>query len=141
MSTVQFALTKRLQASMTNRRRLRRPRWIILIIVGLVALLSTAVAIGQASQNFAISCGSVINSGGGVTISANFGAITAIGVPIAPPNSPSYAVRSPNFGLRSGFIPGNPTSPAVAAANAPSHNDLNVLTHMPFIAKLISIAH
>jgi len=113
--------------------------------VALVALLSATVVIAQASQNFAIACGSIIDGGGGDVTSAHYSAITALGIPMVPPNdgsaAPSYAVRSANYGLRAGFLPGYSTggqvSVATAATTAPNSGNVQAVTRMPIIYGMI----
>jgi hypothetical protein len=143
MNTLQSGLAKFSQFYTTGRDRPRRQRWVIFTLVALVALLLATVVVAQASQNFAISCGYVIDGGGGAIASANFGVVAALGNPIVPPNdgsaAPSYAVRSANFGLRAGFLPNTTTTVASAstASISPDATLTSTITRMPFIANMI----
>lgn len=137
MATLQSGLTKFGYA--ISQAGARRRRLVILTVVALVALLSATVVIGQASQNYAISCGYVISSGGGSVASANFGVIGSLGNPIVPPNTaPGYAVRSTNFSLHAGFLPSTSNTAAAASSISPNVGNAGIVTHMPFIANMIA---
>jgi MFS family permease len=97
----------------------------------MLALLSATVAIAQASQDFDLAC-RIFPSGGGGTITGGQFAVTgALGSSIVPPResetNPTYSVRSANYGLRGGFLPGYPTgqSFAVTEVTVPSQSLFN----------------
>jgi len=126
--------------------RLHRTRGFILAAVALAALLSATVAIAQASQNFDLACRSIMSGGGGTRTSASFGVTAALGAPIAlpanPDTFPTYSVRSANFGLRGGFLPGYPTDLGVTTAahtTTPAEVEQSLVQWLPRIFKTIFI--
>lgn len=123
-------------------KRFRRSRTYIIVLVATIAILASGVAIGQASQNYDLACRSVMTGGGGTVTSANYGVIAALGMPMVPPadaTPPTYSVRSANYGLRAGFLPGYPTGVA-ATADSPSFIDqLTNITRLPLLFKEGSI--
>lgn len=126
----------------TTQRRLRpRARALIVAIVALLALLSATVAIGQSSQDFDLACRGILASGGTVSSGGSFAVIGAFGIPFAPPKNsdttPTYAVRSNDFAVRGGFLPGYPTGHNIAATgNAPTIDAQTNFQHLPWITKV-----
>jgi hypothetical protein len=124
--------------------RLRRGRAPIILIVALIALLSATVAIGQASQNFDLACRSILTGAGGTIAGGNFAAIGAFGLPMVPPKdsetAPTYAVRSPSFALRGGFLPGYPNGAGtVSATTMTVLPEQELVQRLPIIVKMLRI--
>ena len=125
---------------------LRRGRAAIITAVTLLALLSATVAIGQSSQDFDLACRGIIASGGTVSSGGNFAVIDAFGIPFAPPQnsdtSPTYGIRSADFAVRGGFLPGYPRGQSVTAATAgtaPTIGSQTNVQRLPFIPNLRAI--
>jgi hypothetical protein len=121
---------------------LRRARALALIVVTTVALLSATVAIGQASLAYDLACRSVISGGGGIVSGGVYGLHGTLGVPIAPPKeaelAPTYAVRSADFGLRAGFLPGYSNALSVSKAGvseASASPDQAFVQRLPWVTK------
>jgi hypothetical protein len=118
--------------------RLRRSRAYLLVLVGLIAMLTATVAIGQVSQNYALACRSLFTAGSGTMTNSNYGIIAALGMPIVPPadgNPPTYSVRGGNFALRAGFLPGYPTSVAASAESPSLLEQFSNFVRLPLIFK------
>lgn len=103
-------------------RNLRQSRGYLFALVTMLALLSATVAIGQSSQDFDLACRSIISSGNQTITNpgANFGVIATLGQPIAAPKdsdtAPTYSIRNTTHAVRTGFLPGYPTSQRIAIA-------------------------
>jgi hypothetical protein len=97
----------------------------------MLALVSATVAIAQASQDFDLAC-RLFPSGGGGTITGGQYAVTgALGSSIVPlresETNPTYSVRSTNYGLRGGFLPGYPIgqNSAITEVTVPAQTPFN----------------
>ena len=120
--------------------RLPRPRAIISLTVAFITLLSATVALGQASENFDLACRSLITASSGTITGGNFGVTAALGLPIVPPQdsdtAPTYAIRSTDYGVRAGFLPGYPTAQTSTATNTPAQT---YVQHLPLLYKVVYI--
>ncbi len=130
-------------ATRGNWQWLRRGRSLVIALVTMLTLLSAAVAIGQVSQDYDLACRGLVASGGGVTSSGNFAVIGALGIPFAPPKNsdtaPTYAVRSADFAVRGGFLPGYPNGQSAGIADTgttPTNSEQATVQHLPLIFKM-----
>jgi hypothetical protein len=120
----------------------RRGQTLILACAALIALLSTTVAIAQSSANFDLACRSILASGGGISSGDNFAVIAVLGLPMVPPQNsdtaPTYAVRSADFGVRAGFLPGYPNqqSATVVTQSAPAAREETFIQRLPWLLRV-----
>lgn len=126
---------------------LRYPQAFIIMAVALIALLSATVAIGQASQNYDLACRSILSAAGHTSWNATHAVTGALGMPIVPPRdselNPTYAIRSTNFGLRAGFLPGYPSdlnagTNGTSEEATPAQGDM-LVQRLPIISKTLYI--
>jgi hypothetical protein len=135
---MQNPLTRMLQQC--AHRGLRRIRALILALATLVALLSATIAIGQASLDFDLACRSEMTATSVVASDSNFGVISALGLAVVPPRDsetqPTYSVRSADFGVRAGFLPGYADSESAAVANTEIPNQPFV-QYLPVVHRVV----
>ena len=124
----------------------RRGRIRLHVLVALLALTITFVsakaAFAQFSQNFDLACRSIMTAGGGVMRGGNFAVIGALGLPMVPPadssTAPTYAVRSTNYGVRAGFLPGYPNGQG-QTMTPPVIVNKNFVQRLPLLYKVAYI--
>ena len=117
-------------------------RYHMTILVAVITLFTVTEAYAQFSQDFDLACRSIMTGGGGVTSGGNFAVIGALGLPMVPPadsaSAPTYSVRSTNFGVRAGFLPGYPNGDAPVSA-PPTIIEKDFVQRLPLLFKVAYI--
>lgn len=124
----------------------RRARIRLRVLVALLALtipfVSTKDAFAQFSQDFDLACRTIMTAGGSVIRGGSFAVNGALGLPMVPPadsgTAPTYAVRSTNYGVRAGFLPGYPNGDG-PAVTPPVIVNKNFVQRLPLLFKVAYI--
>ena len=124
-------LRTRTQSSADRRAPLRLAA---VALIALAALLTTGVALAQSSAAYDLACRGVLDGGGGqlTAPSGNFGVVGAIG------QSPAGESRSPNYGVRGGYVqPGSPPAAATVPTARIAVGDQIERNLLPFLGRVV----